>query len=156
MSNLEGGGQIVVGIDEDKSGEDRLVGMDEEDSATFRPDEVPEFVNRYADPHVQIQVRKISDGGRHFVVLDVPEFSYQPILCKKSLNAGGKKYLEDGRRYCRPRGKVESTSKLTHEDVREVMDMAAVKHYKHLRKRCVEINGGAGMPGLPEGEAGGS
>lgn len=154
MSNLEGGGQIVVGIDEDKSGEDRLAGMDGEDSATFRADEVSEFVNRYADPHVQIQLQKISEAGRHFVVLGVPEFSYQPILCKKSLDAADKKYLEDGRLYYRPRGKVESTAKLTHNDVRELLGMAVVKHYKYLQRQCERMGGGAA--GRPEGEAHGS
>ena len=87
------------------------------------------------------------------MVIDVPEFSYLPILCKKSLEAGGKKYLEDGRLYCRPRGKVESTAKITHEDMREVMDMAVVKHHRHLQRQCRQINGGAGTPGPLDGRA---
>ena len=146
MSNLEHGGLVVIGIDEDRSDAERLAGMDEEASATFRADEVSEFINRYADPPVQIKMRKISEEGRHFVVLPVPEFDYQPILCKKSLDRDGKKYLEEGRLYYRPRGKVESTSRLTHHEMRELLDMAVVKRYNYWRSQTGKMDTGVVIP----------
>lgn len=153
MSNLEGGGRIVVGISEGESGEDRLAGMDEDASATFCTDDVSEFVNRYADPPVQIQMRRVSDKGRHFVVLSVPEFDYQPILCRKSLDKDGKQYLEAGRLYCRPKGKVESTSHLTYHDMRELLDRAVVKRHAYLQRQFKDIGMGTSMPDFFDKEA---
>lgn len=146
MSNVEDGGTVVIGIDEGMSGKDRLVGMDEKVSATFRTDDMIEFVNRYADPPVQIKVRKISERGRHFVVLVVPEFDYQPILCKKSLDRDGKKYLEAGRLYYRPIRKVESTSQLTHHDMRELLDTAVVRRHNYWQRHVGKMNAGVDIP----------
>lgn len=154
MSNVEGGGLVVIGIDKDGSGQDRLAGMDEEASATFRADDMEEFVNRYADPPVQIEVGKISDGGRHFVVLAVPEFDHQPVLCTKSLDRDGKKHLEAGRLYYRPRGKVESTSRLVHHDMRELLDMAAAKRHNYWQRHVGKMGAGARIPVAPGTERG--
>lgn len=146
MSNLENGGLVVIGIDEDRSGADRLSGMDEEASATFNADYVSELVSRYADPPVELQVIKMSEGRRHFVVLNVEGFDYQPTICKRSLDRDGKKYLEAGRLYYRPKGKVESTANLTHHDLRELLDVAVAKRYNYWRRQIGRIGAGAAMP----------
>lgn len=154
MSNVEGGGLVVIGIDKDRSGQDRLAGMDEEASATFRTDDMEEFVNRYADPPVQIEVGKVSDGGRHFVVLAVHEFGHQPVLCTKSLDRDGKRHLEAGRLYYRPRGKAESTSRLAHHDMRELLDMAAAKRHNYWQRHAMGMGAGARIPVAPGTERG--
>lgn len=148
MSNLEGGGRIVIGIDGSREGRDRLAGMDEEASATFDEGAVSELVNDYADPPVQVRVRKVSDGGRHFVVIGVQGFDYQPTLCSRSLDRGGKEYLEAGRLYYRPRGRAESTARLAHHDMRELLDVAVAKRHNYWRRVCagmgIDMGGGAG------------
>lgn len=156
MGNLENGGLVVIGVNEDMSGPDRLAGMGEEVGATFNADDVSEFINRYADTPVQIKLRKISEGSRHFVVLDVQGFDYQPIICRKSLDRDGKKYLEEGRVYYRPRGKVESTAQLTHHDMRELLDVAVVKRYNYWRRQVEKMDAVSGMPDVFGKEESGS
>ena len=153
MSNLEGGGRIVIGIDGSRKGRDRLAGMDEDASATFDEDVVSELVNEYADPPVQVRVRKMSDGGRHFVVIGVQGFDYQPTLCSRSLDRGGEEYLEAGRLYYRPRGRAESSARLAQDDMRELLDVAVAKRHNYwLRVRMcmgIDMGPGAGMGGAP-------
>lgn len=144
MSNLEGGGRIVIGVDTGDNGGHILAGMDRGASRTFREDEVSEFVNKYADPPVQIHVQQVSQGERHFVVIDVPEFDHQPILCKKDLDKEGKKHLESGRLYYRPKGGVKSTSRLAHQDLRDLLDLAVIKHHKYWTRQLHKM--GAGEP----------
>ena len=147
MSNLEGGGRIVIGIDGNRKSGDRLAGMDEETSSTFDEDSVSELVNEYADPPVQVRVRKMSDGGRHFVVISVQGFDYQPTLCSRSLDMDGEEYLEAGRLYYRPGGRAGSTARLAHHDMRELLDVAVAKRHNYwLRLRArMGVDTGAGM-----------
>ena len=151
MSNLEGGGRIVIGVDRNDNGGHTMAGMGKEVSQTFREDEVSEFVNKYADPPVQVRIQGVSQEGRYFVVIDVPEFDHQPILCKKDLDKEGKKHLESGRLYYRPKGGIKSTSRITHQDLRDLLDFAVVKHYNYWAGQLRKLSTGAGAGGQSAG-----
>lgn len=144
MSNLGGGGRIVIGVDMDNSGGHILAGMDKGASRTFREDEVLEFVNKYADPPVQMHVQQVSQGERHLVVIDIPEFNHHLILCKGDLDREGKKHLESGRLYYRPKGGAKSTSRLTHQDLRGLLDLAVIKRHSYWTRQLRKL--GAGEP----------
>lgn len=143
MRNLEKC-RIVIGVDMDNSGGHILAGMDKGASRTFRKDEVLEFVNKYADPPVQMHVQQVSQGERHFVVIDTPEFDHQPVLCKMDLDWEGKKHLESGRMYCKPKGGAKSTSQLTHQDLRGLLDFAVIKRHNCWTRQLRKL--GAGEP----------
>src|SRR3989339_345999 len=52
MANTKGG-YIVVGVGEDKAGRPRLyTGLSEEESRSFDPTGVGNFINRYSDPEI--------------------------------------------------------------------------------------------------------
>lgn len=154
LSNLEGGGYIVIGIDDDRRDGHILTGMDKEASQTFREDEVSEFVNKYADPPVQIKVRKIAHNELYFIVITIPEFDHQPILCKKDLDKDGKKYLESGRLYYRPSGGIKSTARLTHQDLRDLLDLAVIKHHKYWTKQIRKLGVSIGEASVGEASVG--
>ena len=137
MRNL--GGRIVIGVDMDNSGGRILAYMDKGASRTFREDEVLEFVNKYADPPMQMHVQQVSQGELHLVVIDVPEFDHQPILCKRDLDWEGKKHLESGRMYYGPEGGAKSTSRLTHQDLRGLLDLAVIKRHSYWARQLREL-----------------
>lgn len=134
MANLEGGGYIVIGISEDGSDGYSLTGMTERDANTYKQDEVSEFMNKYADPHIQVDVKKFAAGegnsAERVVVVQVLEFEEVPVICKK--DSGD---LQQGCIYSRPHRKNESTPQLTAFELREIIESAVDKGIRKQRKR---------------------
>ena len=125
MANLEGGGYVIIGV-EDGDGRYQLSGMPESDVRTYKIDDVSEFINKYADPHIEIDLGTF----QNVVVVQVFEFEEVPVVCKKDSDD-----LERGRIYVRPRRKNESTPQPTAFDVKEILDNAIDKGIRKQRKR---------------------
>lgn len=126
MANLEGGGHIIIGMAEDESGRYNLSGLLEKDARTYKIDDISEFINKYADPYVEINLGTF----QNVVVIQVFEFEEVPVICKKDSDD-----LERGRIYVRSRRKNESTPKPTAFDVKEILDNAIDKGIRKQRKR---------------------
>jgi len=132
LSNLEYGGKVIIGIKEDTSDSDPLVGMTEEQSKTYTRDNIMQFVNEYADPPLEIKLHTIDDGnGKQFVIINVLEFSELPTICKKD---GGDGMLQRSKIYIRPKKKTETSDNFSHHDMRELLDLATEKHHKRQLK----------------------
>lgn len=81
MANTKGG-FIVVGVGEDASGKPALfTGLTEEESQSFDPTEIGNFVNRFADPQVEFTLERPVVDGRRYVIFSVKRFSQLPHVC---------------------------------------------------------------------------
>jgi hypothetical protein len=80
MANTRDGGKIVLGVN-DKTRD--VVGLSEEAYASLEITKINEFVHRYSDPVFTCEVIKLPDfEGKRIVIIDVPEFKEDPIICK--------------------------------------------------------------------------
>jgi len=83
MANLRDGGIIVVGVSErDKTW--NLTGIKSEHFGTYDVDIVIDFTNKYASPHVDLDIALVKyRNGKEFLAIYVKEFTDTPIICKK-------------------------------------------------------------------------
>lgn len=124
MANTHNGGRIVFGV---RDHDFEALGLSETDFASFDPTRFCDFANRYADPAIECSVYKYSIGGMRFVVVDVPEFSDVPVICKADLNdASNRVVLKRGATYIRTE-RAASEIVSTSEGMRDLLDRAAVK-----------------------------
>lgn len=77
------GGFLVIGVQETPSGFD-FVGLTDDQMATFDTTKVNQFVNKYADPPVNLSVNKVTHEDKKFVIIGVPRFPDTPHICQKS------------------------------------------------------------------------
>ena len=139
MANLQDGGSVIIGIEEDQHGRFELSGMEKETSETFKIDDIQSFVNEYADPPIEIRLDEIKNNDKYFIILSILEFEQQPVICKKDYQGNGKKCLERGRIYYRPKNKIESTDSFSHHDMRELMMFATEKFHSIQVKACKKL-----------------
>lgn len=152
MANLKGGGRIIIGVKEDSSKTPVPVGMTKEDIDSYNQDDISSFVNEYAEPSVVVVPHKRAYGGKEYVILDVEEFDEVPIVCKKDGRKSCEGHLRRGSIYHRPRRKVESTDRFDYADMRELVDLAAIKQHKVMHEQCAELYGTAsGAPSRAPG-----
>ena len=81
MANTHGG-YIVIGIAELDHGF-RLDGVSIEQAGTFESSEICRFVQKYADPPINVRVQKVTSAGLRFVILEVPRFTDTPHICQR-------------------------------------------------------------------------
>lgn len=131
LSNIEGGGYIIVGIGKSEGDmAHRPEGMAEDVAKTYDHDKVPDHINSFADPPIGIEVRHFEDGGRFFVAIKVHESAAEPVICKK----GGDK-VRRGAFYYRSRRMPQSSPVASSDEMREIIDRAVDKALKKQRKR---------------------
>lgn len=84
MANTKGG-YIVVGVGEDAAGKPSLLtGLTEEESQSFDPTEIGNFVNRFSDPQVEFILERPVVDGKRFVIFAIKRFSQLPHVCTGS------------------------------------------------------------------------
>lgn len=84
MANTQDGGRIVFGV---RDGDFEVVGLSNEAYDSFDTTPVNQFLHNYADPTFTCSVIKQEIEGKKVVVIDIPEFSEVPIVCKQSANS---------------------------------------------------------------------
>ncbi len=81
MANTKGG-YVVVGVGEDESGRPSLfTGLTVEQSRSFDPTEIGNFINRFADPAVDFTIERPMVDGRRYVVFVIRRFRNIPHVC---------------------------------------------------------------------------
>jgi predicted HTH transcriptional regulator len=95
MSNTQDGGRIIFGV---RDNDFEPLGMSDEESASFDQTKINDFLHKYTDPKFTCHVYKRVVDGKKFVIIDVPEFTETPIVCKQDANSskGGKLILRRG------------------------------------------------------------
>lgn len=131
LSNIEGGGYIIIGIGK---GRDDMFhkpkGMPREDALTYDLDKISDYINAFADPPIDIEVQHFGKGGRFFVVIKVHEFAAEPVICKKDHND-----IRRGILYYRGRRMPQSAPVASSAEMREIVDRAVDKAFKRQHKR---------------------
>jgi predicted HTH transcriptional regulator len=154
LSNLRGGGVIILGVAERPDKTLDAVGLDAASEATWADyDTLCGQLASYADPSVTIEVEVRQYMGRRFVAISVDEFAEVPVICKKACarpaepTAGRPRpdeILRAGAIYVRSRRKPESVSVSSPEDMREVVDLAVEKAVARFRTLSAIAGGHAG------------
>ena len=84
MANTKGG-YVVVGVGEDASGKPCLfTGLTEEESQSFDPTEIGNFINRFSDPQIEFTLERPVVDGRQYVVFAIKRFTQLPHVCTGS------------------------------------------------------------------------
>lgn len=136
LANLAGGGVIVVGMRESGDAYE-AVGVDEQLAAEFIEDDVHAFVNRYAEPFVDLSVRSVSHDGRRFVIVVVEPFQDVPVICRRDGDT-----LRQGAIYVRSR-RMRETTEIRHSvDMRELIDLATERALANYRRKRIAEDGG--------------
>lgn len=139
MSNVEGGGRIIIGVAEQANGTMSPIGMTESDYNSFVKDHVKQIVANYADTHANIDVHHITDGVKRFVEIDVKEFDDSPVICKKDWDTTNKKKtLRAGRMYARSHGVPGASEVTTPEQLREILELATKKNVAKFIKSITQ------------------
>lgn len=123
MSNTRQGGTIVFGV---RDRDFEPVGLSEDEFLSFDPTRFSDFVNRFADPTLHCGVYKFLSEGMRFVVIEVPEFSDVPVICKADLNdARHRLILKSGATYIRT-DRAASEIVSSAETMRDLIDRSLV------------------------------
>ena len=134
MANRRDGGRLVIGV-EDSGGILIPVGLNEDDLATWRYDDVADGIATYADPSVSFGLEVKEYNGAKYVVLEVDEFADIPILCKRDYQG----VLRNGACYVRSRHKPETSEIPTQEDMRDLLELATDKGVTRFLDRARRV-----------------
>ncbi|TVU61954.1 ATP-binding protein [Paenarthrobacter nitroguajacolicus] len=137
LANQRDGGNIVLGINDRSPADSPGLSQEQLDQWT-NLDAVADQLNRYCDPPLilRLEVRE-HPNGKPVVVVEVGEFSEIPSLCVKEYPG----VLVLGQLYTRSLRKPESSIYHTHNEMREVLDLATQKGLRRFRETAV----GAGV-----------
>ena len=140
MANLQDGGWIVIGKEEQSNRSFKSVGMKQEDIDSFDPDEIKNFVYSKAEPPIKFSFNKVIHEEKKFIVFRINEFESTPIICKK----GYGRIITNGWIYVRSKGKPESIPVSNENIMREIVELAIDKGFrdfieKSIRRGTVQI-----------------
>ncbi len=129
MSNMEDGGNIVIGVEELYNGRFNPCGIKPEDKETYNIDTMKDQMGGFADPHADFSLHFSEDKEeRHYVVIRVHPFKEVPVICKKS-----SKDTNVGVMYFRNRDKCVQSAPISNSfDLRTVLERAAFMKMRKL------------------------
>ncbi len=145
MANTQDGGQLVFGVDDATF---EFVGMGPADFESFDPTRVNDFVRRFTDPPIACAVYKFTIDLLRTVVVEVPEFSEVPIICKADANSSSeprRTILKRGGLYVRT-DKPSSELVSSAEEMRDIVGRASRKKREELLRTIQEPNRGQSCP----------
>jgi predicted HTH transcriptional regulator len=130
MANHEGGGWIVIGIEEEPDGTFDLVGVPEANLAGWNHDDVSAMINGCAQPHIAVETSHVQTDGRGFVVVRLQEFIDVPVICKAQgpTPPGDRQIYRKDVCYARSRRKPETIEAMSDATTwRTLIDLAGNK-----------------------------
>jgi Putative DNA-binding domain len=137
MANVDGGGRIIVGVDEQSSKYVRT-GITAGHKASYSYDVMKDQIAKYCDPFVEFSVEYVRDKqGIEFVVITVQPFKEVPVISKKKTNG-----LEDATIYYRSASKrPQSTPVANYQELRELLERAAINIMRRYDKLGLKAAG---------------
>ncbi|MEO6940491.1 MAG: ATP-binding protein [Candidatus Kapaibacterium sp.] len=123
FANKQDGGSIIIGIDDTLG----IEGLSPDQLSTFDVTKVNDFIHKYTDPTHSVSVSRLNYEGKELVVIEIPEFTLEPIICKVNGNdSEGNQLLQEGALYIRTEG-VKSESIKKAQDMRGLLRRASAK-----------------------------
>lgn len=119
MANI-GGGSIVIGMDQIGPDEWVANGVAAQVDTSYEQDRVQQYVNRRADPFVEMFVSHITVDQRPFVIIQISGFDELPVVCTDPVE----RILRQAAIYTRPREKHETAEIRSQSEMRELLDRA--------------------------------
>lgn len=136
MANLRDGGIIIIGVAE-RNGNFVLEGIRVEHLETFDPDNINDFINKYASPPLGVNLVRVEHNGKEYLAIEAQMFKQSPIICKKTYE--GKEKLKEGAIYIRPLGKAQTTQANKAEDIAQLLKLAAELRAAEMIGTCERI-----------------
>lgn len=139
MANIEDGGLIVVGIEDETY---IRQGLSDEEIKTFDADYIKDIVGSFADPFVELTISNVVDNNDlKFVIITVAPFSFTPVICKK--DGGKKNELRKGEIYFRSKTRRPCSERISNtSEMRDLLDRATVLRMRRLQS--------LGLQAIPE------
>lgn len=94
MANVRNGGTILVGVAEGDDGKASVEGITDQQSASFDPTKVCDYIAGYFQPPVSVRIERPKIGDRQIVAICVLEFETTPVIC---VNDGPPKLTSTGK-----------------------------------------------------------
>lgn len=132
MGNLRDGGQICLGV-----ADDRMAAMQPGLSTTqvaewMDYDNVADQVTKYSDPPVAFHLQQFRlSSAAEVVIIDVEEFDIDLHICRRDFQG----VLQAGQTYVRPRGKPQSSNVPSLVDMRDLHALAIDKGVREYFRR---------------------
>jgi hypothetical protein len=124
MANTRDGGKIIFGITDSNFD---FVGLSDDSYDSFDATPVNQLLHNYCDPPFTCNVVKRIFDGKKVVVIDVPEFEANPIVCKAdAIYPDGKYILRKGAVYIRTK-KCSSEPISTADEMRSILERGVNK-----------------------------
>ena len=133
MANIRDGGTIIVGVSQ-RTGQPMRDGMTPEHLSTYTDDDVKDFVHTFADPFVNMEIRRSKMGEKDFLEIVVREFEDVPVICRRDSSTTRRGVL-----YTRPYGKAGTTEVPTQTEMREILELATDKAVRRLLGRIQSL-----------------
>jgi len=133
MSNVQGGGNIAIGIEDDSFVRHGVTALQK---ATYKIDEMKDQMAPYADPHVNFRLESlIDDENKEYIIITVLPFEEIPVICRKDGHD-----IKAGTIYHRNRsGRVQSARVSNSYDMRDIITNAAVKMMHRLNQAGLHV-----------------
>ena len=152
LANTQDGGYLVIGIDQTFNGPEHYQGIPKEDIQQWESPKLIDNMRNYMQPSVPFVCIPEKHDGKTFVVVKVPQFEDQPVICIKTQTTSGNGskveiHTQAGVCYVRPRSKPESVSVSTYEDMNDLLDLAAKKRAAKLIRQARDIGCYCGVTG---------
>ncbi len=136
MANIRDGGTIIIGISE-RSGHFEMDGASVEHLATYDPDEIQDYIHRFADPYVRTELQRFEYDNKSFVAITVHEFDEIPVICKRDgpEGSGLRSRLILTRSYRKP----ETVAVPSQTEMREIIDVATEKGIRSFLEKAQRV-----------------
>lgn len=87
----------------------------------------------YADPFVDFSIYRFEHDTKKYIVIKVQEFERIPVICKKNYQYKNF-HMKKGEIYTRSYRKPETIAVPSHNEMREIIDIATEKNTRELLK----------------------
>ncbi len=145
MSNLKTGGKIILGIKQNSDKTFSSEGVDPEHLKTYNQDNIYQIVRPFGDPAPIFEIKNLEYKGHNYLVFNVQQFMYSPVICSKS---GSRSAKTDGKDALEPlikgalytRSYKPETKRVDNEtEMREIIDLAIDSEIEHMSPRIKNL-----------------
>lgn len=138
MSNVRDGGKIILGITQNPDRTFTSTGMQEDHIKTFDQDHIFQVVRAYGNPEPRFEIINVEYNGHFYIVFNVQDFLYSPVICIRNGSNNGTEPLVRGSMYIRT-FKPETKKVDDETELREIINLAIDKELEVWSPRIEKL-----------------